>query len=798
MDNRISTYITYPLTGATNFDIPFQYLARKFIVVTARNSDGSLVLTMGNQYRFSSQNTITLNVSLAGFTELEIRRVTSTTPIVSFQDGSVLTAGDLTVSELQAIHIAEEARDQSLDIVEGYVERAEDAAQRAEDAANLVEIEAKGLRVKAEKVDYTRDGTTRSLTDKLREYVSITDFGGKGDGTFDNGPALLKACEAVAFKGTIHFPLAAGDHYVFSNIFAWWTDQVEFVVESGIRFTVPSAGYLGNGLRWNRQVKVAFTDGAEFIYGSSAVQSAGDRPMWLDIDNADSSRYEAVNIANEVSFYEWDQRTDDFNTIVVSKSQSAWVTDVSDLYKVRVGILGATVGDSLSFVGDSASLTSTSVLGCVVASDERQWFWSGGSADFNTPAIARKAVGQNVTVEDILYQGINTHPAYAMYKSVVTIRIDTLRSYTVFFNGFAVAHKTTSSDITGFGCGAQGIGQLTLKDMVVSRGAPKNTGEFLNVACWGDSLSGSSMPTTWVHYMENILDASNGIRFQLVDNYAVPGQSSSDQVLIMRNTDVGKYNYHVIMIGTNDIQGQAAVATYISNVREMIDTCLNRGAKVILGVPPMWYTREQLPNGGGGSVNADKGRLHRSALMRLVASYTSPRVQLVDMMPVTGPVLADFRSVALNPELANKGRDAGVYDTLHLTQNSQMLIARAFSKKVMGMCAPVDVGHKGADQGGEFLVGSIARNGYTVDGQSKYFRNGRLTTIMLTLSTPTTVENAKVIAVLPRAARPSMNGQYVVPGNGENIRVTIDRTGDITVYGLNTPGNIQMCVTFPN
>lgn len=120
-------------TGATQYRINFEYLARAFVVVTLVNTaDNSQnkVLVVGNDYRFLNPTTIEILTSQTGFDIMQIHRETSTGLIVDFRDGSVLTASDLTNAELQAIHIAEEGRDQTIERGRQYADAAEKAAEQ--------------------------------------------------------------------------------------------------------------------------------------------------------------------------------------------------------------------------------------------------------------------------------------------------------------------------------------------------------------------------------------------------------------------------------------------------------------------------------------------------------------------------------------------------------------------------------------------------------------------------------------------------------------------------------------------
>lgn len=121
MANVIKTVITYPLNGSTrDFNIPFEYLARKFIQVTLIGRDRK-PLTNIDDYRFTSKNQITTNRAWGtgdGYQLIELRRFTSATErLVDFSDGSILRAYDLNVSQIQTLHVAEEARDLTADTI---------------------------------------------------------------------------------------------------------------------------------------------------------------------------------------------------------------------------------------------------------------------------------------------------------------------------------------------------------------------------------------------------------------------------------------------------------------------------------------------------------------------------------------------------------------------------------------------------------------------------------------------------------------------------------------------------------
>lgn len=152
--------INYPV-GQDQYDIPFPYLARPFVVVTLVNSlDPSInkTLVVGSGYRFVTATVIEILEPTDGFDIVRIQRYTSSTRIVDFKDGSPLVANDLNVAEIQSIHIAEEGRDYVIDLTD---EAATVATKAAEDSQKYRD-EAEGFKNESEgfKNDIKGDANT--------------------------------------------------------------------------------------------------------------------------------------------------------------------------------------------------------------------------------------------------------------------------------------------------------------------------------------------------------------------------------------------------------------------------------------------------------------------------------------------------------------------------------------------------------------------------------------------------------------------------------------------------------------
>lgn len=110
-----STLIIYQGTGSqTDYTVPFDYLKKSFVNVSLEGEEltGGDPDDTGADYYFIDNTTIHLKVAPPSGQYLTIRRYTSQTQrVVTFKDASVLKANDLDTSQLQAFHIAAEARD---------------------------------------------------------------------------------------------------------------------------------------------------------------------------------------------------------------------------------------------------------------------------------------------------------------------------------------------------------------------------------------------------------------------------------------------------------------------------------------------------------------------------------------------------------------------------------------------------------------------------------------------------------------------------------------------------------------
>ncbi|ALP47815.1 tail fiber protein [Escherichia phage GA2A] len=213
-----STLTQFP-SGQVRYKINFPYLARAFVVVTlvvSTDPTKDRVLVVGNDYRFLNETTLEILADQTGFDIIQIHRFTSTELVVDFRDGSVLTASDLSTAEIQAIHIAEEGRDQSINLASGYAEEAKKYADEAGDALEgIKDIVQDGNFDSTLRQDLRSDTGLTMVHRKLPDVGSVNvgldalfsnmlnpvDFGADPTGSVDSYAALQKWADACTARG---------------------------------------------------------------------------------------------------------------------------------------------------------------------------------------------------------------------------------------------------------------------------------------------------------------------------------------------------------------------------------------------------------------------------------------------------------------------------------------------------------------------------------------------------------------------------------------------------------------------
>lgn len=198
---KLATSITYTADGSqTNFSIPFDYLRPSFVHVAVNDAEVSEGFTVSNRG-------IMFDTAPAKDALVKIYRKTPTSRLVSWADASILKAIDMTIAEVQQLHILEETSDwtktNSMALNDegtawqGWKHRIENVADpteaqdvvtkhyldneegsftatmnalktKTEEAASTAETNAKQARFNAEKADSAAVGAERDASTALK------------------------------------------------------------------------------------------------------------------------------------------------------------------------------------------------------------------------------------------------------------------------------------------------------------------------------------------------------------------------------------------------------------------------------------------------------------------------------------------------------------------------------------------------------------------------------------------------------------------------------------------------------
>lgn len=229
------TVKTYPLSGTNrDFEIPFEYLARKFVVVTLIGTDRK-ELVLNVDYRFTQRTIITLTRVWAPeevYYLIEIKRVTSATErLVDFSDGSILRASDLNTATVQALHIAEEGRDIATETI--GVDNDGQLDARGRQIRNLADGVSDGDAVNLRQMRVFDSSALNSA-----QAAKASEQAAKNSEIAANGYRVAAAnSAATASTQAANSSTSAGESLASSTLAERWASANENLVVSGGRYS---------------------------------------------------------------------------------------------------------------------------------------------------------------------------------------------------------------------------------------------------------------------------------------------------------------------------------------------------------------------------------------------------------------------------------------------------------------------------------------------------------------------------------------------------------------------------------
>ena len=237
------SYTAFTGNGSTTqYAVSFPYIRREHVAVT--------VAGIPSTFTWVNNSLIQMDAAPANGAAVRVYRTTPiSAPLVDFADGATLVAADLDTNSRQSIYIQQELDDAQTDnlpnvipngnkgdittSVGGTVWAINSSAVTEAKIATGAVTSAKILDgtivnadvnasagITTDKLSFTQAGTgavARTVDSRLKEIVSVKDFGAVGDGTTNDTVALQAAADyAVANQRSLHFP--AGTYLVRQRI----------------------------------------------------------------------------------------------------------------------------------------------------------------------------------------------------------------------------------------------------------------------------------------------------------------------------------------------------------------------------------------------------------------------------------------------------------------------------------------------------------------------------------------------------------------------------------------------------
>lgn len=332
-------------------------------------------------------------------------------------------------------------------------------------------------------------------------------------------------------------------------------------------------------------------------------------------------------------------------------------------------------------VGDhiTAHVNQDVDLAALLVETDSGWVIINSASDSGGMQVTEKIGAANSTqwsfTESVLAQ-----QSYSMNRAALGIIIFGTQSFGVTVNGVLLRRIDTDGHIisAGWGAGFENSGS----SLTISRASffkdKKTVGmKPLRIVGIGDSTSDDALAPSQYEYLQRYLAGACGAQVLELNNLAVAGQTSAQQLAILQATNIDNFDYCCIQIGVNDVQGGVPSLTYAANVEAMIDYCVAANVTPIVGLPTGYYLRSDAQlfgQDGQNTANANNVGVYRDVLLQVLADkggvYVNPSV-----VEDEGAVLASLLGTDLDPVVS---------DNIHPTAYGQMVMGYSFAKSILG------------------------------------------------------------------------------------------------------------------
>lgn len=212
----------------------------------------------------------------------------------------------------------------------------------------------------------------------------------------------------------------------------------------------------------------------------------------------------------------------------------------------------------------------------------------------------------------------------------------------------------------------------------------------LRVLIIGDSNTDGNFYPGWPEHFRRILQDSLGVQIEFVNNIGVAGHTAEQQLAILQGMSISGYNMALVMVGTNNGQGQTSYATFENTITNILDRLAGSAGgafmETVIASPAQFYTRDLAALHGGvgqNSSNYEKVAMYRQIVENVAGRFARNRlpVTFLDTERVLGLVSASY----LDWNASGSECDTNVHDNIHLTARAHRKLGRAFAAAAFGV-----------------------------------------------------------------------------------------------------------------
>ena len=512
--------------------------------------------------------------------------------------------------------------------------------------------------------------------------VSIRDFGGKDDGVGGAGSNNLSAFRGALEKlnrqggGVLKLPrMGTGNYYVLGDDALTVDYPVEIDADPGVSITLSYGGgahpLSSANLRSRRELmRVQGNFGFTNFYGGMQGKRLGE--TLPTVNNSDG----VLAIPKVVSGEKFK-----VYRLVDIKNEVAPISAVGDSITYAgaglptMAVIPARAGKELhSLISSNAGGKFTAGVLMV-----NGWAWF----EMNT-ANGAITLSEQETGLPAIFQGVNYHLMGQLRdyfnSALMTVKVNSARSFTVMVNGLAIGTVNTRSAIVAAGFGTTNIDDnVSLSQMFETVGNGAAGAKPLRLIVCGDSITDNAVQYSHAKYLANILGTA-GVQIEQVLNLAKAGENAAQQYVRLQAMGAGA-DYCLIQVGVNDVQGLTNFAAFVTTITNMVTYAKNNGAIPIVAIPTGFYSKAEAnahgQAGGQDTTNNTAMRTYRALLARAVAAAGG----LLNMETVKGfgPITASL--LDMTPYAAN---DRMLVDNIHPTPYSSMMLAHGWARCILG------------------------------------------------------------------------------------------------------------------